>query len=179
MVRLGHRHSINQSNRLQLTTIFFLYSFLSCRPIAYIHSGCLCAYIHSGYFYSAPSRNLFRRNLRHLNWSRRLGSLAITCDPSTIAESSPRCYTSEQDFIRSDQLNSLLLVLNLGPTLAPLIFSLNTQQPCLFQIFATLQVLPTLLSHLYCVLCFTKLMIILSYIQAVWGKIDSVIWPYH
>src|SRR6218665_539050 len=46
LVRLGHRHSINQSNRLQLTTIYFPV-FLSC-----------IAYIHSGYLYSAPSRNV-------------------------------------------------------------------------------------------------------------------------
>jgi len=65
LVRLGHRHSINQFNRLQLTTISFPV-FLSC-----------IAYIHSRYLYSAPSRNLLRRNLRHLNWYCRLGSLTF------------------------------------------------------------------------------------------------------
>src|SRR6218665_2686415 len=44
LVRLGHRHSINQSSRLQLTKISFPV-FLSC-----------IAYIHSGYLYSASSR---------------------------------------------------------------------------------------------------------------------------
>src|SRR6218665_106814 len=145
LVRLGHRHSINQSNRLQLTTISFSI-FLSC-----------IAYIHSVYLYSAPSRKLLRRNLRHLNWYRRLGSLAIPCNLGTITESSlcsniclrnvslPRCYTNDQDFLRSGQSNSVLLLLNLGPTLAPLSFSLDIQQPRLFPNFrVALQVLPTL-----------------------------------
>ena len=106
LVRLGHRNSINQSNRLQLTKISFPV-VLSC-----------FAYIHSGYLYSAPSRNLLRRNLRFLNRYRRLGSLVIPCDPGTITESSIcskfflrnvsliRCYINDQDFLRSGQLNS-------------------------------------------------------------------------
>src|SRR6218665_2722475 len=84
----------------------------------------------------------------------------IPCDPGTITESSlcskiclrnvslPRCYTNDQDFLRSGQLNSLLLLLNLGPsppTLAQLTFSLDTQQPRRFPNFrVALQVLPTL-----------------------------------
>src|SRR6218665_1083885 len=73
LVRLGHRHSINESNRLQLTKISFPV-FLSC-----------IAYSQSGYLYSVPSRNLLRINLRHF---RRLGSLDILSDPDTITESS-------------------------------------------------------------------------------------------
>ena len=59
---------------IQLTRISFSV-FLSC-----------IAYIHSGYLYSALSRNLLRRNLRHFNWYRRLGSLAVPCDSGTITE---------------------------------------------------------------------------------------------
>src|SRR6218665_2884485 len=149
-------------------------------------------YIHSGYLYSAPSRNLLRRNLQHVNWYRRLGSLAIPCDPGTITESSGisskiclrnasliECYTNDQDFLRSGQLNSLLLLLNLGPTLAPLTFSLDTQQPRLFPNFSRCSTSLSDIIHLYCERSFIKLKIILSYIRAVSDTIDSVIWPYH
>src|SRR6218665_2785473 len=90
----------------------------------------------------------------------------------------PRCYTNYQDFLRSGQLDSTF-ALKLRPYLSPAyLFPLySTISP--FSKFLRCCTRPSSASHLYCERSFTKLKVILSYMGAVWGKIDSVIWPYH
>jgi len=109
------------------------------------------------------------------------GSLATPCDPGTITESSlcsdiclrnvslPRCYTNDQDFLSSGQLNSTS-ALKLRPYLSPAYLFprySTSQQPRLFPNFhVALQVLPTLAIFIVR-FNFTKLKIILSYMRAV------------
>ena len=118
------------------------------------------------------------------------------CDPGTITESSIcskiclrdvsliRWYTNDQYFLRSGHLNSTF-ALKLRYYLSPAYLFLRYSTTSPFSKFSRCciqKVFPTLLSHLYCERSFTKLKITLSYIiWAVWGKIDSVIWPllYH
>jgi len=84
---------------------------------------------------------------------------------------------NDQDFLRAGQLNSLYtFALKLWPYLSPayLFPQYSTTSP--FSKFSRCSTSPSNAGHLYSERSFTKLKIILSYIRAVWGKINSVIW---